>query len=109
MGTELPTFVRVFGEEVRAKVFGAVALGAHTSTQVVKLTGLSNRAVANPISAIKACHRRGASASASDTTVFTNTMKSAVAEVEESRPAPPLPLDGPPASKHPPVAPTGHP
>ena len=46
---ELPAFVRIFSEEVRTKVFGAVALGGRTSTQVVELTGLSSRAVAEAL------------------------------------------------------------
>ena len=49
VGTEPPAFFRVFSEQVRAEVFGAVALGARTSTQVVELTGLSARAVAEAL------------------------------------------------------------
>ena len=49
VGCELPAFVRIFSEEVRTKVFGAVALGGRTSTQVVELTGLSSRAVAEAL------------------------------------------------------------
>jgi hypothetical protein len=49
VGTEPPAFVRVFSEPERAKVFGAVALGARTSTQVVEVTGISARAATDAL------------------------------------------------------------
>lgn len=48
-GSEPPAFVRIFSDEVRTKVFSAVALGARTSTQVVERTGFSARAVAQAL------------------------------------------------------------